>query len=66
MTDWLAHGGVAGLVVVVSMEEIGGKKAFIKGVTGRLGLPSGTRVAPHVAAKVGRKASSPPPTRHTH
>lgn len=31
-----------------SSEEIGGKKAFIKGVTGRLGLPTGTRVATHL------------------
>jgi len=39
-----------------SSEEIGGKKAFIKGVAGRLGLPSGTQVASHVV-KEGVKKS---------
>jgi protein phosphatase PTC7 len=39
-----------------SSEEIGGKKAFIKGVVGRLGLPTGTRVASHVV-KEGVKRS---------
>ena len=39
-----------------SSEEIGGKKAFIKSVTGRLGLPSNTRVATHVV-KEGVKRS---------
>jgi hypothetical protein len=30
-------------------EEIGGKAGFLKGVVGRLGLPTGTKVAQQVA-----------------
>lgn len=39
-----------------SSEEIGGKKAFINSVTGRLGLPTGARIASHVV-KEGVKKS---------
>jgi hypothetical protein len=42
------------------MEELGGKKAFMKGVSGRLGLPLGSKIASHVVKVRAQAFPSPP------